>query len=529
MASRPVSGISGQLSMAFYILFGLILLSSTVNVFGELICACTEHCPEHAHNETCTPKPGGYCFTHVQAYEEGSEGNKIPIKSMGCLGSGETGYMQCQSGSKTDHSIPREMHCCNDRSYCNLHLEPTLAPTTPEPETPSPPVPPIHYARLHRIVLFISVTVCLVIFILISWCIYLRYRRREQVLREDYEAAKQSAHLIPPGETLKELIERSQSSGSGSGLPLLVQRTIAKQVQLVKSVGKGRFGEVWLGRWHGEPIAVKIYHTAEEANWYRETEIYQTVVMRHENILAFIAADIKGTGSWAQFLLITDYHENGSLLTYLQMHVLDTRAMLKLAHSAACGLAHLHTEIFGTKGKPAIAHRDIKSTNILVKQNGTCVLGDMGLAARYLCETNTIEIAPNTRSGTRRYQAPEVLDGSLIADSFDAYKMIDMYAFGLVLWEIARRCILQGIVEQAQLPFYDSVGSEPNHDEMKRVVCTEKRRPVIPNRWSSDDCLRTISRLMVECWNHNPSARLTALRVRKTLSKMQDNYNQLKM
>lgn len=27
----------------------------------------------------------------------------------------------------------------------------------------------------------------------------------------------------------------------------------------------------------------------------------------------FIAADIKGTGSWTQLYLITDYHENGSL------------------------------------------------------------------------------------------------------------------------------------------------------------------------------------------------------------------------
>ncbi|XP_071952159.1 bone morphogenetic protein receptor type-1B-like [Antedon mediterranea] len=528
MASRPVSGYSGQLSMAFHLLFGLILLSSTTNVFSDLICACNEHCPEHAQNETCKPKPGGRCFAHLQAYEEGSE-PKMPIRSMGCLDPGETGYMQCMSDSGTDHSIPRQIHCCNDRSYCNVYLEPTLAPSTKRPPTQPPPVVPSHITSLHKIVLFVSIIVCFLIFVLITGCIYLRYQRREQTLREDYEAAKQNTHLIPAGETLKELLDRSQSSGSGSGLPLLVQRTIAKQVQLVKSIGKGRFGEVWLGRWHGEPIAVKIYHTAEEANWYRETEIYQTVIMRHENILAFIAADIKGTGSWAQFLLITDYHQNGSLLNYLQMHVLDTRAMLKLAHSAACGLSHLHTEIFGTKGKPAIAHRDIKSSNILVKQNGTCAIGDMGLAARYLCETNTIEISPNTRSGTRRYQGPEVLDGSLIKDSFDAYKMVDMYSFGLVLWEISRRCILQGIVEQAQLPFYDSVGADPSLDEMRKVVCMEKRRPVIPNRWSSDDCLRTMSRLMGECWNHNPSARLTALRVRKTLSKMQDNYNQLKM
>lgn len=64
-----------------------------------------------------------------------------------------------------------------------------------------------------------------------------------------------------------------------------VQRTIAKQINLVHSVGKGRYGEVWLGRWRGEKVAVKIFFTTDEASWFRETEIYQTVLLRHENIL----------------------------------------------------------------------------------------------------------------------------------------------------------------------------------------------------------------------------------------------------
>lgn len=46
--------------------------------------------------------------------------------------------------------------------------------------------------------------------------------------------------------------------------------------------------------------------------------------------------------------------------------------------SAACGLAHLHVEIFGTQGKPAIAHRDLKSRNVLVKSNLQCCIADLG-------------------------------------------------------------------------------------------------------------------------------------------------------
>lgn len=67
--------------------------------------------------------------------------------------------------------------------------------------------------------------------------------------------------------------------------PLQVQRTIAKQIQMVRQIGKGRYGEVWLGRWRGEKVAVKVFFTREETSWFRETEIYQTVLMRHENIL----------------------------------------------------------------------------------------------------------------------------------------------------------------------------------------------------------------------------------------------------
>lgn len=64
-----------------------------------------------------------------------------------------------------------------------------------------------------------------------------------------------------------------------------VQRTIAKQIQMVKQIGKGRYGEVWMGKWRGEKVAVKVFFTTDEASWSRETEIYQTVLMRHENIL----------------------------------------------------------------------------------------------------------------------------------------------------------------------------------------------------------------------------------------------------
>lgn len=212
--------------------------------------------------------------------------------------------------------------------------------------------------------------------------------------------------------------------GSGSaGLPLLVQRSIARQIQLEKIIGNGRFGQVWVGRWRGEKVAVKIFSSREECSWTREAEIYQTSMLRHDNILGFIAADNKDNGTWTQLWLVTDYHENGSLFDFLNAHTVSANTMVHMALTIATGLAHLHMDIVGTfvkdcksqckeckecVGKPGIAHRDLKSKNILVKSNLTCAIGDLGLAVRHISKTDTIDIPSTHRVGTKRYMAPEV-------------------------------------------------------------------------------------------------------------------------
>lgn len=62
----------------------------------------------------------------------------------------------------------------------------------------------------------------------------------------------------------------------------------------------------------------------------------------------------------------------------------------------------VHTFILCFIGKPAIAHRDIKSKNILVKKCETCAIADLGLAVKHDSILNTIDIPQNPKVGTKR-------------------------------------------------------------------------------------------------------------------------------
>lgn len=44
-----------------------------------------------------------------------------------------------------------------------------------------------------------------------------------------------------------------------------------------------------------------------------------------------------------------------------------------------------------------------------------------------------------------------------------------------------------GIVEEYQLPYYNMVPSDPSYEDMREVVCVKRLRPVVSNRWNSDE------------------------------------------
>lgn len=58
---------------------------------------------------------------------------------------------------------------------------------------------------------------------------------------------------------------------------------------------------------------------------------------------------------------------------------------------------------------------------------------------------------------------------------------------GLILSIYFYIFLVAGIAADYQVPFYDAVGNDPSFDEMRRVVCTDRRRPEILNRWSDNE------------------------------------------
>ncbi|XP_016056796.1 PREDICTED: activin receptor type-1B isoform X2 [Miniopterus natalensis] len=383
----------------------------------------------------------------------------------------------------------RNTHCCYT-DFCNKIDLRVPSGHLKEPEHPSM-WGPVELVGIIAGPVFLLFLIIIIVFLVIN------YHQRVYHNRQRLDMEDPSCEMcLSKDKTLQDLVYDLSTSGSGSGLPLFVQRTVARTIVLQEIIGKGRFGEVWRGRWRGGDVAVKIFSSREERSWFREAEIYQTVMLRHENILGFIAADNKDNGTWTQLWLVSDYHEHGSLFDYLNRYTVTIEGMIKLALSAASGLAHLHMEIVGTQGKPGIAHRDLKSKNILVKKNGMCAIADLGLAVRHDAVTDTIDIAPNQRVGTKRYMAPEVLDETINMKHFDSFKCADIYALGLVYWEIARRCNSGGVHEEYQLPYYDLVPSDPSIEEMRKVVCDQKLRPNIPNWWQSYE----ITQMMGNGW-----------------------------
>ncbi|KAI5062314.1 hypothetical protein GOP47_0022853 [Adiantum capillus-veneris] len=94
--------------------------------------------------------------------------------------------------------------------------------------------------------------------------------------------------------------------------------------------------------------------------------------------------------------------------------------------------------------------------------------------------------------GTYRWMAPEMLKEELCS------KKVDVYSFGIVLWELCTGLIPFGDMTPVQAAF---------------AICQEKARPTIP-----DHCPKELAELMHQCWCNKPTKRPEFVEIVNTLN-----------
>lgn len=194
-------------------------------------------------------------------------------------------------------------------------------------------------------------------------------------------------------------------------------------------VGRGGFGMVYKGTLSdGTVVAVKkIIESDIEGNaeFCNEVEIISN--LKHRNLLPLRGCCVAENGPHeSERYLVYDYMPNGNLDDHLFNNggnsPLSWPRRKSIIMDVAKGLAYLHYGV-----KPAIYHRDIKGTNILLDAEMRARVADFGLAK----QSREGQSHLTTRvAGTHGYLAPEyALYGQLTEKS-------DVYSFGVVVLEI---------------------------------------------------------------------------------------------
>lgn len=314
--------------------------------------------------------------------------------------------------------------CCCENSLCNRNF------TLVNDGLPLKPINNNKNIEINsemNIVLIVGLVLAILVltFLLLTMIIYLICKKRRKKLGRYGTREEAPITVVCPDikQESKALIE-------------LYPKLSIQSVNLIDKISQSHLSTVWYGKFNDLDVAVKIYTQNEKQSWQNEKEIYSNIEFSsYEFILKFIIADVIIQNNVKEYWLLTEYQSNGCLYNYLKSNLLSWDQICNFSLSILNGLAYLHSEIQSIKS--SIAHRDIKSKNILIKTNGTCCIADFGLAN--ILKNGKLDDADiRSQVGTRRYMAPELLEGA-ITFTKETLMRIDVYSCALVLWELLSR------------------------------------------------------------------------------------------
>ncbi|KAK3433486.1 hypothetical protein EUGRSUZ_D01378, partial [Eucalyptus grandis] len=192
-----------------------------------------------------------------------------------------------------------------------------------------------------------------------------------------------------------------------------------------KKIGSRGFGDVFYGKLKdGREIAVKVLSN-DSNQGKREFSNEMTLLSRihHRNLVQLLGYCQED----GRNMLVYEFMHNGTLKEHLFGPLTRERNFnwikrLEIAKDTARGIEYLHTGCV-----PAIIHRDLKSTNILLDSNLRAKVSDFGISKSQVDGVSHVSSAVR---GTVGYLDPEYCISQESTDKND------VYSFGVILLEL---------------------------------------------------------------------------------------------
>ncbi|XP_073916926.1 kinase suppressor of Ras 2 [Castor canadensis] len=207
-----------------------------------------------------------------------------------------------------------------------------------------------------------------------------------------------------------------------------------EQLEVGELIGKGRFGQVYHGRWHGE-VAIRLIDVERDNEdqlkaFKREVMAYRQT--RHENVVLFMGACM----SPPHLAIITSLCKGRTLYSVVRdaKIVLDVNKTRQIAQEIVKGMGYLHAK--------GILHKDLKSKNVFY-DNGKVVITDFGLfSISGVLQAGRREDKLRIQNGWLCHLAPEIirqLSPDTEEDKLPFSKHSDVFALGTIWYELHAR------------------------------------------------------------------------------------------